>query len=110
MERKFIQWWSTISATSAKRTTTFRLNLLNAISVMINRFNPFCLILSFFCRDRMVVGFTTIYAISATGRWFSPGPPISLINKTGLHYITEILLKVALNTINQPTNQPTNKP
>jgi hypothetical protein len=32
-------------------------------------------------------------------QWFSPGPPISSINKTNRHDITEILLKVALNTI-----------
>ena len=36
-------------------------------------------------------------------RWFSPGAPVSFTNKTDLHDITEILLKVALNTINQPT-------
>jgi hypothetical protein len=35
----------------------------------------------------------------ATGRWFSPGPPVSCTNKTDRHDITEILLKVALNTI-----------
>jgi hypothetical protein len=35
----------------------------------------------------------------ATGRWFSPGPST---NKTDRHHITEILLKVALNTI-KPT-------
>ena len=35
----------------------------------------------------------------STGRWFSPGTPISSTNKTDLHDITEILLKVALNTI-----------
>jgi len=80
-------------------------------------------------RDRMVVGFTTTYAISAyhhwclwvwisirarctplcdkvcqwlaTGRWFSPGPSVSSANKTDRHDITEILLKVALNTIKQ---------
>ena len=34
------------------------------------------------------------------GRWFSPDTPISSTNKTGSHDITEILLKVALNTIN----------
>ena len=34
-----------------------------------------------------------------TGRWFSPGPPVSSTNKTDHHDITEILLKVALNTI-----------
>ena len=40
----------------------------------------------------------------AAGRWFTPGPPVSSTNKTDRHDITEILLKVALNTIN---NQPT---
>jgi hypothetical protein len=30
---------------------------------------------------------------------FSPGTPVSSNNKTDLHDITEILLKVALNTI-----------
>jgi hypothetical protein len=39
-----------------------------------------------------------------TGQWFSPGTPVSSTNKTDCHDITEILLKVALNTINQ-TNQ-----
>ena len=40
-----------------------------------------------------------------TGGWFCPGTPVSSNNKTELHrgvsvvYITEILLKVALNTI-----------
>jgi len=83
-------------------------------------------------RDRMVVGFTTICAISAynhqscdfesrswwsvidttlcdkvcqwivTGCWFYPGTPISSTNKSDHHNITEILLKVALNTINKP--------
>jgi hypothetical protein len=36
----------------------------------------------------------------ATGRWFSLGTPVSSINKIEPHDITEILLKVALNTIN----------
>ena len=35
----------------------------------------------------------------ATGRWISPCSPVSSINKTDPHDITEILLKVALNTI-----------
>ena len=77
----------------------------------------------------MVIGFTATYAISAyhhwscefeshswldvldttlgdqvcqwleAGRWFSPGNPVSSTNKTDRHDITEILLKVALNTI-----------
>jgi len=37
----------------------------------------------------------------ATGRWFSPGIPVSSTNKTDPHDIGEILLKVALNNINQ---------
>ena len=82
----------------------------------------------------MVVGFTTTCAISvyhhkrcefksrsrrgvldttlcdkvcrclATGQWFSPCTPVSSTNKTDSHDITEILLKVALNTINLTPN------
>ena len=78
--------------------------------------------------DCMVVGFTTTYAISAyhhcscefespswrdvfnttlcnkvcqwlvTGQWFSPGTLVSSTNKTDCHEISEILLKVVLNT------------
>ena len=46
-------------------------------------------------RDRMVVGFTT----------FSPGTPVSSTNKIDCHDITEILLKVPLNTI-KSTSHP----
>ena len=35
----------------------------------------------------------------ATGRWFSPDTPVSSTNKTDRNDITEMLLKVALNTI-----------
>ena len=38
----------------------------------------------------------------ATVWWFSPGTLVSSTNKTDCHDITEILLKVALNTI-KPT-------
>jgi hypothetical protein len=38
----------------------------------------------------------------ATGWWFSPGTPVSSTNKTECHDITEILLKVGLNTITLP--------
>ena len=34
-----------------------------------------------------------------TGRWFSPGSPVSSTNITDRHDITEILLKVAVKTI-----------
>ena len=37
----------------------------------------------------------------ATGWWFSPGPPVYSTNKNDRHDRTEILLKVALNTIKQ---------
>jgi hypothetical protein len=75
--------------------------------------------------DRMVVGFTTTYAISAyhhwclwvrnsirarcttwcdevcqwlaTDRWFSPGPPVSPTNKTDRHDIAELLLNKQTN-------------
>ena len=40
-----------------------------------------------------------VYQCLVADRWFSPGTPISSNNKTDRHDITEILLKVALNTI-----------
>ena len=84
-------------------------------------------------RDRMVDEFTTTYAISVyhhwccefesrwgrgdqhyviksvsylrrPGRWFSSGPPVSSTNKTVCYNVTEILLKVVLNTIKQTRN------
>ena len=42
-----------------------------------------------------------VYQLLAHGRWFSLGTPASSTTKTGCHDIAEILLKVALNTINQ---------
>ena len=42
-----------------------------------------------------------VYQLLATGRWFSPGIPVSSTNKTDRHDIAKILLKVELNTINQ---------
>ena len=40
----------------------------------------------------------------ATDQQFSPDTMVSCTNKTDYHDIAEILLKVVLNTINQPTN------
>ena len=40
-----------------------------------------------------------------TGQWFSSATPVPSTNKTDCHDITDIVLKVALNTINQPTNK-----
>ena len=45
----------------------------------------------------------------AIGQWISPGPPVSSTNKTDRHDITEILLKVALNTIKQRNYFNSNK-
>ena len=42
---------------------------------------------------------TTLCQWLVTGRWCSLGTPVSSTNKTDRHDITEILLKVALNTI-----------
>ena len=42
-----------------------------------------------------------VYQLLAHGRWFSPGTPASSTTKSGRHGIAEILLKVALNTLNQ---------
>ena len=41
----------------------------------------------------------------ATGQWFSPGTPVSSTKKNDHHDITEILLKVALNTTTHSSNQ-----
>ena len=47
-----------------------------------------------------------VYQWLAIGWWFSPGIPVSSSNKIDRHDITEILLKVALNTMNHKTMKP----
>ena len=42
-----------------------------------------------------------VYQLLVHGQWFSPDSPASSTTKTGRHDIAEILLKVALNTINR---------
>jgi hypothetical protein len=49
---------------------------------------------------RLAVASDKVYQLLAHGRWFSPGTPASSTTQTGRHYISEILLKVALNTKN----------
>jgi hypothetical protein len=46
-----------------------------------------------------------VYHLLAHGRWVSQGTPASSTTKAGRHVITEILLKVALNTNNQTIHQ-----
>jgi hypothetical protein len=53
---------------------------------------------------RLAAASDKVYQLLAHGRWFSPGSPASSTTKTGHHDIDEILLKVALNTINQSIN------
>ena len=50
---------------------------------------------------RIAAASDKVYQLLADGRWFSPGTPASSTTTTGRHDIAEILLKVALNTINQ---------
>jgi hypothetical protein len=50
---------------------------------------------------RLAAASDKAYQLFAHGRWFSPGTPASSTTKTDRHEIAEILLKVALNTINQ---------
>ena len=50
---------------------------------------------------RLTAASDKVCKLLAHGRWFSPGNPASSTTKTGRHGIAEILLKVALSTINQ---------
>jgi len=50
---------------------------------------------------RLAAASDKAYQLLAHGLWFSPGTPASSTTKTGRHDIAEILLKVALYTINQ---------
>jgi hypothetical protein len=56
---------------------------------------------------RLAAASDKAYQLLAHGWWFSPGIPASSTTKTGRHDIAEILLKVALTTINHiKSNQP----
>jgi hypothetical protein len=50
---------------------------------------------------RLAVASDKVYQLLVHGLWFSSGTPVSSTTKTGRHDIAEILLKVALSTINQ---------
>jgi hypothetical protein len=50
---------------------------------------------------RLAAASDQVYQLLAHGRWFSPGTPASSTTKTDRHDIAEILLKVALSTINK---------
>ena len=50
---------------------------------------------------RLAAASDKVYQLLNHCRWYSLGTPASSTNKTGRHDIAEILLKVALNTINE---------
>ena len=50
---------------------------------------------------RLAAAIDKVYQLLANGQWFSPGTPASSTTNTGRHDIAEILMKVALSTINQ---------
>ena len=50
---------------------------------------------------RLAAASDQVYQLLAHGRWFALGTPASPTTKTGRNDIAEILLKVALSTINQ---------
>jgi hypothetical protein len=50
---------------------------------------------------RLAASSDKVYQLLVHGRWFSPGTPASSTTKTSRHDIAEILVKVALSTINQ---------
>jgi len=74
-----------------------------------NPYNPItntAWVRSRFCKlqkwcTRLAAASDQVYQLLAHCRWFSPGTLASFTTKTGHHDIAEILLKVALNTINQ---------
>ena len=51
--------------------------------------------------NRLAAASDKVYQLLAYDMWFSPGTPASSTIKAGRHDIAEILLKVALCTINQ---------
>ena len=50
---------------------------------------------------QLAIASDKVYQLLVHGRWFSPCTRASSTTTTGRHDIAEILLKVALNTINQ---------
>jgi hypothetical protein len=59
---------------------------------------------------RLAAASDKVYQLLAHGQWFSPGTLASSTSKTGHHDIAEILLKVALSTINQIKSNFIDKP
>jgi hypothetical protein len=75
------------------------------VSVNDSKIKSYCLFPQSFSSVRLAVASDKVYQLLAHGRWFSPGTPASSTTKTGRHDIAEILLKVALITINKSIYQ-----
>ena len=72
------------------------------IYVLHLRTKYFCYAMPFFRLFRLnTTLFDKVCQLLTAGRWFSPGTLVSSTKKTNCHNITEILLKVTLNTISQ---------
>jgi hypothetical protein len=68
--------------------------------------SPLMLWVRILIRERCTTLYDKVCQWLATGLWFSPSPPVSSINKTDHHDVTEILLKVVLNTIKPNWTEP----
>ena len=76
-------WWLVLSRQSVHITTNVSLNPVHD---------------EVYTMQNYVIKFVS--DLRQVGLWFSPGTPVYSSNKTDRHDITEILLKVALSTIN----------
>jgi hypothetical protein len=72
----------------------------SSISPIRRGFAPIFVIYKIGC-TRLAAASDKVYQLLAQGRWFSPSTTAPSTTKTDRHDIVEILLKVALNTINQ---------
>ena len=53
----------------------------------------------YYLYDTHCIQLVSVVRLSATGQWFSAGTPASSTNKNDRHDVTEMLLKMALNTV-----------
>ena len=85
---------------SMSQVVGFYLTTHTSLSPKRRGFAPGCVNYKKRC-TRLAAASDKVYQLLAHGGWFCPGTPASSTTKTDRHDIAEILLKVALNTINQ---------
>jgi hypothetical protein len=68
--------------------------------------SPLMLWVRILIRERCTTLYDKVCQWLATSLWFSPSPQVSSINKNDHHDVTEILLKVVLNTIKPNWTEP----